>query len=92
MNVKQVTPVLNVSDILKSFLWFEKLGWKKAWDWGEPPSFGAVCAGDGLIFLCQNAQGGRGRGNSARTFGPDGDPNTKSSLELSFRLQADGRL
>ena len=45
MNAKHVTPILNVSNIVESFAWFEKLGWKKGWDWGDPPTFGGVCSG-----------------------------------------------
>jgi hypothetical protein len=60
MDAKGLTPILNVSDIHQSFAWFEKLGWAKAWDWGTPPTFGAVCSGECQIFLCQNGQGGRG--------------------------------
>jgi hypothetical protein len=63
MNVKGVTPILNVSNITESFAWFEKLGWKKLWDWGTPPTFGAVGAGGSEvveIFLCLGAQGSRG--------------------------------
>ena len=37
MHAKGLTPILNVSDIGQSFVWFEKLGWKKLWDWGDPP-------------------------------------------------------
>ena len=55
-----VTPILNVSNIQESFSWFEKLGWKKAWDWGDPPDFGAVSSGGYEIFLCEDCQGGRG--------------------------------
>jgi len=33
MLAKFVAPILNVSDIQQSFAWFDKLGWKKAWDW-----------------------------------------------------------
>lgn len=54
-----VNPILNVSDIVASFAWFEKLGWQKLWDWGEPPTFGAVGSGAVEVFLCQNGQGGR---------------------------------
>ena len=46
MEVKVITPILNVSDIQQSFKWFQKLGWQKGWDWGEPPTFGGVCSGD----------------------------------------------
>jgi hypothetical protein len=35
MNVEGLTPILNVSDIAQSFAWFEKLGWRKCWDWGR---------------------------------------------------------
>jgi hypothetical protein len=73
MFVHRVTPILNVSDIAESFRWFEKLGWKKGWDWGEPPTFGGVRAGPSEIFLCQGAQGGRGKSAVKMTFGPDGD-------------------
>ena len=60
MNVEQVIPILNVSNIEESFAWFEKIGWKKSWDWGDPPSFGCVCTGKVEIFLCQDCQGSRG--------------------------------
>ena len=73
MRVKRLTPILNVSNIQQSFTWFEKLGWKKGWDWGNPPSFGGVSAGECEIFLCEDSQGGRGRGSAKMTFGPDGD-------------------
>jgi hypothetical protein len=42
MNARQVIPILSVSNIQESFAWFEKLGWKKLWDWGHPPAFGAI--------------------------------------------------
>jgi len=73
MDAKHITPILSVSDIHASFAWFEKLGWKKCWDWGDPPTFGAVGSGPFEIFLCQGAQGGRGKGTNRSTFGPDGD-------------------
>jgi catechol 2,3-dioxygenase-like lactoylglutathione lyase family enzyme len=68
MHVHRISPILNVSDMQQSFAWFEKLGLKKAWDWGTPPTFGAVRSGDVDIFLCLNAQGGRGRSALASTF------------------------
>jgi len=46
MEVKGLTPILNVSDIASTVAWFEKWGWKKLWDWGTPPTFGAVGSGD----------------------------------------------
>jgi len=66
-----VTPILNVSDLAESVEWFERLGWKKLWDWGDPPDFGAVSSGKVEIFLCRNGQGGRGRGTNTATFTED---------------------
>jgi catechol 2,3-dioxygenase-like lactoylglutathione lyase family enzyme len=79
-----ITPILNVSDIRESFLWFEKLGWQKAWDWGEPPTFGSVRSGLHEIFLCQGAQGGRGRGGARMTFGPEGDQTADKGVWMSI--------
>ena len=31
MEVRFITPILNVSDIDASFAWFEKLGWRRLW-------------------------------------------------------------
>src|SRR3954467_14956372 len=59
MLAHRLTPILNVSDIEESFAWFEKLGWKRAWDWGDPPRFGGTSSGVCEIFLCQDGQGGR---------------------------------
>ena len=84
MAVKRLTPILNVSDIQQSFVWFEKLGWQKAWEWGTPPDFGGVCSGDAEIFLCQGAQGSRGRSNVAQTFGPDGNDAADKGVWMSI--------
>ena len=65
-----LTPILNVSNVVETFAWFEKLGWKKDWDWGTPPTFGAVKSGPCTIFLCEGAQGGRGRSSFTTTDGP----------------------
>ena len=73
MHAKAITPILNVSDIHQSFRWFEKLGWKKGWEWGEPVGFGGVCSGECEIFLCQDGQGGRGKGQKKATFGSEGE-------------------
>ena len=84
MRATKLTPILNVSDIEKSFQWFEKLGWEKAWEWGTPPSFGGVCSGECEIFLCQNAQGGRGRSVSRMTFGPESDESAEKAVWMSI--------
>jgi catechol 2,3-dioxygenase-like lactoylglutathione lyase family enzyme len=68
-----LTPILNVSDLAASLAWFERLGWRKLWDYGDPPRFGAVGAGVCEIFLCQGGQGGRGHGGGGVSTGPDGD-------------------
>jgi catechol 2,3-dioxygenase-like lactoylglutathione lyase family enzyme len=83
MNAKHVTPILNVSDIAASFAWFEKLGWRKCWDWGSPPTFGAVGSGECEIFLCQGGQGSRGKGANAATFGPCGDETVDRGVWMS---------
>ena len=67
MIAKAVTPILNVSNFAESVTWFEKLGWTKGFQWGKPPTFGAVCSGEVEIFLCLNGQGGRGRGSLPST-------------------------
>jgi catechol 2,3-dioxygenase-like lactoylglutathione lyase family enzyme len=69
MDAKGLTPILNVSDFKESVEWFEKLGWQLSWGWGDDPMFGGVCSGSCQIFLCQDGQGGRGRGANIRTFG-----------------------
>src|SRR3954447_14304631 len=68
MQAQALTPILNVSNIVESFFWFEKWGWRKLWDWGTPPGFGAIGSGKCEIFLCQGAQGGRGKGANTSTF------------------------
>jgi uncharacterized glyoxalase superfamily protein PhnB len=73
VKANEIVPILNVSSMEESFAWFEKWGWRKGWDWGSPPTFGAVRSGDREIFLCLNCQGGRGRGANTTTFQVDGD-------------------
>jgi len=82
-----LTPILNVSDISASFAWFEKWGWKKLWDWGTPPTFGAVGSGVCEIFLCHGGQGGRGRGANAATFGPSGDETSDRGVWMSVWVE-----
>jgi catechol 2,3-dioxygenase-like lactoylglutathione lyase family enzyme len=57
MYVDGLTPILNVSSLEETFTWFEKLGWKKHWEYGEPPNFGAVITGKTEIFLALDTQG-----------------------------------
>jgi len=82
-----VTPILNVSDISESFAWFERLGWQKLWDWGKPPTFGAVKSGNVEIFLCHGGQGGRGRGANTSTFGEKGDQTADKGSWMSVWVE-----
>ena len=84
MHAKALNPILNVSSFQESVAWFEKLGWQKAWQWGDPPNFGAVCSGQCEIFLCQDAQGGRGKGSSTLTFGQHGDQSGDKGVWMSI--------
>lgn len=88
MYAKALTPILNVSDLGQSFAWFEKLGWKRLWDWGAPPSFGAVGSGECEIFLCLGGQGSRGHGGAGKaTFGPDGDQTADRGVWMSVWVE-----
>lgn len=84
MFAHRLTPILNVSNIVESFAWFEKLGWKKGWDWGTPPTFGGVCSGNCEIFLCENCQGGRGKSPNEQTFSSDSDESLEKAVWMSI--------
>ncbi|MCX5660924.1 MAG: bleomycin resistance family protein [Planctomycetota bacterium] len=84
MEAKGLTPILNVSDIQQSFAWFEKLGWRKGWEWGKPATFGGVCSGTCELFLCENGQGGRGKSDFKNTFGPGGSDRAEKGAWVSI--------
>jgi hypothetical protein len=84
MLAKHLTPILNVSDIHQSLAWFEKLGWKKGFEWGHPPTFGSVSSGKCEIFLCQNGQGSRGKSDLKKTFGPEGSDSADKGAWMSI--------
>ncbi len=51
-------PILNVKNFAASMDYYtNKLGFRKKWDWGEPPTFGCVERGKVEIFLCEGGQG-----------------------------------
>jgi catechol 2,3-dioxygenase-like lactoylglutathione lyase family enzyme len=53
-----VIPILNVQNFAVSINYYvNKLGFRKKWDWGDPPTFGCVTRGKVEIFLCEGAQG-----------------------------------
>jgi len=83
MEAKGLTPILDVSDIASTAAWFEKWGWKKLWDWGRPPTFGAVGSGKEACILCQGAQGGRGRSANTTTFQQQGDEEGDNGVWMS---------
>lgn len=87
MEAKGLTPILNVSDLVATFAWFERLGWRKCWDWkpdeDSPPSFGAVGSGECEIFLCRDAQGGRGKSHLSMTGGPNGHDGAEKGVWMS---------
>jgi catechol 2,3-dioxygenase-like lactoylglutathione lyase family enzyme len=87
MLAHRITPILNVSNIVESFAWFERLGWKKGWDWGDPPTFGGVCSGHCEIFLCQDGQGGRGKSSFATTVGGDGGESADKGVWMSIWVE-----
>ena len=88
MKVERLIPILNVSNIQESFAWFEKLGWQKGWEWGDPPGFGGVSSGDCEIFLCENGQGSRG-GQMPRHTGDDDTGGVWMSWFLSSPAEVD---
>ena len=80
-----VNPILNVSNFQESVEWFAKIGFKKMWDWGDPPGFGAVKSGAVEIFLCQGGQGGRGKSPVKMIFGPWCCPAKTLASSIPFR-------
>ncbi|NEQ53620.1 MAG: bleomycin resistance family protein [Leptolyngbya sp. SIO3F4] len=56
-----LTPILNVKSIPDSVAYYVNvLGFKKDWDWGDPPDFASVSRDDVCLFLCQGGQGQSG--------------------------------
>ena len=53
-----LTPILYVRDFAEAMNYYtEKLLFERLWDWGDPPSFGAVRLGKVEIFFCLGGQG-----------------------------------
>ena len=56
-----LTPILCVRDFEEAMTYYtEKLLFRRLWDWGKPPGFGAVRLGSVEIFFCLNGQGNSG--------------------------------
>jgi uncharacterized glyoxalase superfamily protein PhnB len=58
MPIKGVTPVLNVSSVGDSFVWFELLGWQRGFSWNE-----AGLIGEGPSAPDKNEHGAAGFGS-----------------------------
>lgn len=88
MRVIAVNPILNVSDIAATISWFAKLGWTVGFEWQDDPNspvgFASVTSGDHEIFLCQDGQGGRGKGSNTATFAPHGDETSDKGVWMSI--------
>ena len=57
-NFACVVPILHVKNFAASMNYYvDKLGFRKKWDWGDPPTFGCVTRGNVEIFICEGAQG-----------------------------------
>ena len=53
-----LTPILYVRDFAEAMKYYtEKLLFDRLWDWGDPPTFGAVRLGRVEIFFCLGEQG-----------------------------------
>ena len=51
-------PIFSVKSVPASIEHYVNvLGFEKAWDWGEPPTFGCVCRDEVSIFFCEGGQG-----------------------------------
>jgi catechol 2,3-dioxygenase-like lactoylglutathione lyase family enzyme len=64
LDVRGITPILNVSSIEASAAWFEALGWHLTFSYpegAEEAGFAGVRCGAAEVFLCRGAQGARGK-------------------------------
>ena len=52
MPIETVTPVLNISSMAESFVWFEKLGWVRSFTWN-----GGGLLGEGAQAAVENEHG-----------------------------------
>jgi uncharacterized glyoxalase superfamily protein PhnB len=85
MEIKGITPILNVSDVPVAIAWFEKLGWTRGFTYNEcgaienaadsnehgAAGFAGICNGNGEIFLCLDGQGSRGGPQPRHASGDD---------------------
>ena len=56
--VEFIIPILNVRNLSASIDYYVNvLGFRKEWNWGDPPDFGSVARDDHSIMLCEEGQG-----------------------------------
>ena len=56
-----IIPILRVENLVASIDHYVKvLGFRKDWDWGDPPDFGSVSRDGCTIMLCEGGQGNQG--------------------------------
>lgn len=58
VSAEHLVPILFVRDFAEAMEYYTgKLLFRRLWDWGDPPSFGAVKIGKVELFFCLNGQG-----------------------------------
>lgn len=58
ISAQALTPILYVRDFAEAMEYYtKKLLFRKLWEWGDPPGFGAVKLGQVEIFFCLKGQG-----------------------------------
>lgn len=58
VSAERLTPILYVRDFQEAMNYYtQKLLFERLWDWGDPPTFGAVRLGKAEIFFCLSGQG-----------------------------------
>ena len=58
VSAKELTPIFYVRNFEEAMRYYtEKLLFRKLWDWGSPPTFGAVRLDCVEIFFCEGGQG-----------------------------------
>ena len=61
ISAKELTPIFYVRDFDEAVRYYtEKLLFRKLWDWGDPPTFGAVALDKVEIFFSEGGQGNPG--------------------------------
>src|ERR1041385_491320 len=61
ISATELTPIFYVRDFKEAIRYYtDKLLFRKLWDWGDPPTFGAVALDKVEIFFCEGGQGNPG--------------------------------